>query len=141
MTPIKVLFGIYFASNDNALIKMLCITSTKSVLCLKELFHVVLLWRGKSFWNVKSPQGSSWGWGKILNLRNIARPFTKHSIGNKEKTFLRHDIWHPKGALFPKYGLRLIYDPAISINGKLLSIIHQGQWQWLCARSDELVDI
>lgn len=49
--------------------------------------------KGRSFWEVKVPWDSSWSWRKILNLRNVCRPFFKTKIGNGLSTFFWQDSW------------------------------------------------
>lgn len=84
---------------------------------------------------------SSWGWRKILGLRDIARQFIKLDIGTGSSTFLWHDAWHPHGPLLLQYGHRVVYDAAIPMDAKVSEVIQNGEWHWPAARSDDLVAI
>ena len=62
--------------------------------------HTYLL-QGKSFRNVQIPNSCSWGWRKILKVRDLSKkkvlkvrdmvkPSFSHSIGNEVRTILCH---------------------------------------------------
>lgn len=78
---------------------------------------------------------------KILGLRNVARPFIKHYVGNGSSIFLWSDNWHLDGPLHLKYGSRPIYDAASTFNAKLETMVYNGWWHWPPARSEALVAI
>ena len=80
--------------------------------------HLNLLKR-RSHWVVKVPQDSTWSWRKILNLREITRPFIKFIVGFGETISLWHEYWHPNGTLFLQYGYQAVYDAASSFEAKV----------------------
>jgi hypothetical protein len=47
----------------------------------------------------------------------------------------------PAGILLEKYGFRAVYDAQSSVEARLSSVIHDGEWVWRPARSEALVDI
>uniref|UniRef100_A0A2N9J3H3 Reverse transcriptase domain-containing protein n=1 Tax=Fagus sylvatica TaxID=28930 RepID=A0A2N9J3H3_FAGSY len=102
--------------------------------------HSELL-KGRSFWTVKIPQDCSWGWRKLLKLRADARSLLSFEVGDGKNIFLWHDCWHPNGTLYQKYGHRIVYDAASSLNAKVSSILQNKEWCWRPARSEDLVDI
>jgi hypothetical protein len=51
------------------------------------------------------------------------------------------DSWHPFGALFDKFGYRIIYDSQSSLSARLDAVLRNGSWCWKPARSDLLVAI
>ena len=102
--------------------------------------HTYLL-KDKSFWTVKPPSQCSWYWKKLLKLRDIARPMLKHRIGNGCGTFLWYDDWHPLGPLLDRYGQRVVYDAAISLNAKVSTIIDGQVWHWPMTNTLELMEI
>ena len=46
------------------------------------------------------PSTCPWTWRKLFQLRAIAKPLIKYSIGNGADTFLRFDHWHPLWHLY-----------------------------------------
>ena len=102
--------------------------------------HSELL-KGRSFWTVKIPQDCSLGWRKLLKLRADARSLLSFEVGDGKNIFLWHDCWHPNGTLYQKYGHRIVYDAASSLNAKVSSILQNKEWCWRPARSEDLVDI
>jgi hypothetical protein len=99
------------------------------------------LLKGRSFWQVPTPQNCSWSWRKLLKLRNIAKQFISFKVGDGRKIFLWYAVWHPEGCLFDKYGYRIIYDAGRSIGPRVSSIIRDGAWYWPSAMSDDLVQV
>jgi hypothetical protein len=51
------------------------------------------------------------------------------------------DNWHPFGALFDKFGFRVIYDSNSRLDAKLDIVLKQGNWCWRPARTEDLVTI
>ena len=99
------------------------------------------LLKGKSFWKIKITQDCSWGRRKILKLREIARPFIRFHVVSSKNIHLWYNWWHPNGALFLKYGHRIMYDAASSSNAILSSVLQKGNWIWAQARSINPVSI
>ncbi|XP_028120128.1 uncharacterized protein LOC114317571 [Camellia sinensis] len=79
--------------------------------------------KGKSFWRVRVPNDPSWVWRKILSLRPIIYPLLKHRVANGSTVFLWFDNWHPMGSLWDKFGGRIVYDSALSIDAKVSEIV------------------
>ena len=71
--------------------------------------HTYLL-QGKNFWYVHIPNNCSGGWRKILKLRDMVKPSFSRSIGNGVRTALCHGNWNSKGASFPKFVFRLVFE-------------------------------
>lgn len=99
------------------------------------------LLRGNSFWNVNTPYSCMWAWRKLLKLRTIARPLIKHIIGNGSNTFLWHDFWYPLGPLTQRFDPRIMYDAAISTQGKVSSIISNHSWVWPSKVTADLLEL
>lgn len=99
------------------------------------------LLKGRSFWTLKLPSDCSWSWRKILKLRGEMRLFVKHKIGNGEKTFLWFDNWHPLGPIDLRWGQRVRYDAASSLEAKVSSVINGNQWGWPITVTSDLNEI
>lgn len=111
--------------------------------------HEVFL-EGRSFWAVKIPQDSSWGWRNLVKLRTKARKFLSYVVGDGKSIFLWLDNWHPDGILYQVYGPRIVYDAATStyptkkkndIDAKLHGILIDKEQIWKPARTDDVVKI
>ena len=61
-------------------------------------------------------------------------------MGDGANIFLRLDFWSLEGP-YEKFGHRVVYDAASSVNAKLASFISDRNWDWGHARSEDLVTI
>ena len=50
----------------------------------------------------------------MLKLRNEARQFLSHEVGDGHSIFLWHDRWHPNGVLHQVNGHRILYDAKVN---------------------------
>ncbi|GKV49366.1 hypothetical protein SLEP1_g56121 [Rubroshorea leprosula] len=102
--------------------------------------HEYLL-KGCSFWSIRVPSDASWGWRKLLNLRQQARKLIKHIPGDGKDIYLWHDNWHPSGPLVENFGARIVQDSGFSSQAKLEVVVNGNFWKWPPARSPQLLDI
>ncbi|XP_022003929.1 uncharacterized protein LOC110901406 [Helianthus annuus] len=86
--------------------------------------------RGRSFWDVKVPQNSSWGWRKILSFRGSVRKFFWKQIGNGESTSLWHDTWCIQCPLSRFISPRNMSQQGFSIYSKVADVVNNGIWSW-----------
>lgn len=86
--------------------------------------------KGRSFWEVKVPWDSSWSWRKILNLRNVCRPFFKTKIGNGLSTFFWQDSWIGDIPLASRITPRDIAAMGSSGNVKVDEYFVNNEWCW-----------
>jgi hypothetical protein len=62
-------------------------------------------------------------------------------VGDGFHFFFLFDCWHPAGYLLDTYGHRAVYDSSIPLESRLSTIIKYGDWFWMYARSNNIVDI
>lgn len=86
--------------------------------------HTYLL-QGKNFWYVHIPNSCSWGWRKILKFRDMIKPSFSHSNGKGVRTVLCHGNWNSKGASFPKFVFRLVFEAVYSFDAKVSSTLQE----------------
>ncbi|KAL3507110.1 hypothetical protein ACH5RR_032492 [Cinchona calisaya] len=78
----------------------------KDSLCIAWI-HVIKL-KNQSFWAAKIPNDRFWFWRKLLQLRELAKPFIRTAVGNGKRISLWHDHWHLKRPLLDAYGSAII---------------------------------
>ncbi|KAL2246396.1 UNVERIFIED_CONTAM: hypothetical protein Sindi_2907800 [Sesamum indicum] len=81
-----------------------------------------------SIWTINE-KGGSWGWRKLLRLRNSILPMTEFLIGEGRSFYLWKNPWHHLGPLIARFrrGPSLL---GIDESAKLQIVINEGQWQW-----------
>ncbi|KAL0444940.1 UNVERIFIED_CONTAM: Retrovirus-related Pol polyprotein from type-2 retrotransposable element R2DM, partial [Sesamum latifolium] len=78
------------------------ITADRSSIWVDWIFHYRL--RDLSVWTVSDRTGS-WGWRKMVRLRDWLRPFVHYKVGDGTSFSLWHDPWHPLGPLISQFPL------------------------------------
>lgn len=86
--------------------------------------------KNQSLWHMDTPRDSSWTIRKIFGMRSLGQPLIQYRVGNGKSTFLWFDNWHPLGPFYKRLGEEVVYNLGASLNAKVSSIIHQGQWKW-----------
>ncbi|KAL0439710.1 UNVERIFIED_CONTAM: hypothetical protein Slati_2454000 [Sesamum latifolium] len=78
------------------------ITADRSSIWVDWIFHYRL--RNLSVWTISDRTGS-WGWRKMVRLRDWLQPFVAYKIGNGSSFSLWHDPWHTLGPLIIQFPL------------------------------------
>ncbi|KAL0292538.1 UNVERIFIED_CONTAM: putative ribonuclease H protein [Sesamum angustifolium] len=76
------------------------IQNNQSSIWVKWITHTRL--RHKSVWTV-DVRGGSWGWRKLLRLRDALIPYIEFKIGDGDTFSLWHDPWHSLGPLITRF--------------------------------------
>ncbi|GJY90899.1 hypothetical protein Tco_0506095 [Tanacetum coccineum] len=72
----------------------------------------------------------SWGWRKILQIRQLVRPFFWSKVGNGNSTSAWFDNWSSIGPFSNVISNRDIYRAGFSLDSKVADIISHGEWAW-----------
>lgn len=113
-----------------------------NVLMVKHLWNVASkkdsLWvkwvniyrlKGRSIWEIDNDSNASWGWNKLLSLRDMVRPFIKHSLGNGQETNMWHDTWCEGGPLDKFITSRQVFSAGFSNGDTVENLSHNGHLQ------------
>ncbi|GKC28353.1 hypothetical protein Tco_1035647 [Tanacetum coccineum] len=73
----------------------------------------------------------SWGWRKILQLRDIVKPFLWVRIGNGMSTSLWYDMWCSQSPISHFLSPRDITREGFTIQSKVADLVTNGTWNWL----------
>ncbi|XP_022030516.1 uncharacterized protein LOC110931430 [Helianthus annuus] len=92
--------------------------------------------KGRSFWDVKVPQNSTWGWRKLLSYRSSVRKFFWKRIGNGVNTSVWHDTWCNECPLSQYVSPRIMSQQGFSIFSRVADVFREGTWQWPVAWRD-----
>nr|XP_043625573.1 uncharacterized protein LOC122596999 [Erigeron canadensis] len=86
--------------------------------------------KGSYFW-VVAPRGSmSWGWRKLLQMRDTIRPYIWKKIDNGVNTFVWTDNWCVESPLLSFITPRMIASAGCNLNSKVADLIRDNQWLW-----------
>ena len=73
---------------------------------------------------------ASWGWNKLLSLRDIVRPFIKHYLGNGQETNVWHDTWCEGGPIDKFVTRRQIYNAGFLNDDTVNKLYSNGHLQF-----------
>ncbi|GJT50638.1 ribonuclease H-like domain-containing protein [Tanacetum coccineum] len=122
-------------------------------LCSLELFNIALmtthiwnivsnkepLWvrwihsyklNGRSLWDIPQKADMSWGWRKILQLRDTVRPYFWVKLGNGKSTSIWFDSWCSICPLSPLLTVRDITSEGFNIYNTVADLVENGAWLW-----------
>ncbi|KAL0283758.1 UNVERIFIED_CONTAM: Retrovirus-related Pol polyprotein from type-1 retrotransposable element R2 [Sesamum radiatum] len=105
------------------------------------------LWKGNldtglqesSVWTIRTRTGT-WGWRKLIRLRDALRPHVHYQIGDGTSFSLWHDPWHPRGPLLPQFPLGPRHT-ALPPTAPLSAVISEDTWSWPHITDMESIDI
>lgn len=88
------------------------------------------LLKHRNIWGTEQPSQCSWGWWRILQLREEVHPYIKHKIGNGRSTSFWFDNWHPIVPLFQHFPENLLHAFGFAKEDKVEKFIIEGGWKW-----------
>ncbi|GJV54127.1 putative reverse transcriptase domain-containing protein [Tanacetum coccineum] len=72
----------------------------------------------------------SWGWRKLLQLRNLVRPFIWTKIGNGNMASVWFDIWDPQCPLINWLSPRDITREGFNLQSHVAELVSNDGWLW-----------
>ncbi|GJY90065.1 hypothetical protein Tco_0505261, partial [Tanacetum coccineum] len=118
---------------------ILNIISSKESLWVRWI-HTYKL-NGRSFWDVPVKSDMSWGWRKLLQLREIVKPFFWVKLGNGLSTSLWYDRWSSICPLITFLCPRDITREGFHLQNKVADLIVNAVWAWPQAWQHKAPDI
>ncbi|GJV82914.1 hypothetical protein Tco_1522812 [Tanacetum coccineum] len=91
--------------------------------------HIYKL-RGRTLWDIPPTSDMSWGWRKIIQLREVIKPFLWVRIGNGLSTSLWYDMSCSQSPLNRFLTPRDITREGFSIQSKVADLMTNGTWNW-----------
>nr|GEV94593.1 hypothetical protein [Tanacetum cinerariifolium] len=85
---------------------------------------------GRTIWDVQPRSEMSWGWRKLLKLREYVKPFFWSDIGNGKSTSLWYDRWCSLSPLSNLLSPRDIHREGYFLNTCVADIITNRSWNW-----------
>ncbi|GJZ06511.1 RNA-directed DNA polymerase, eukaryota, reverse transcriptase zinc-binding domain protein [Tanacetum coccineum] len=82
--------------------------------------------KGRSVWDIDIDVNDSWGWKKLMELRDRIKPHIFHNIGNGKSTYVWYDKWHQLGPLSNIITRREIYDARFKDNDCVFDMIENN---------------
>ncbi|GKC05344.1 RNA-directed DNA polymerase, eukaryota, reverse transcriptase zinc-binding domain protein [Tanacetum coccineum] len=86
--------------------------------------------KGRSIWDIDTDNNDSWGWRKLMEMREKIRPHVFYNIGNGKATSVWYDKWSLSGPLSNFINRRDIYDARLKDNSCVADMIKNGSWIW-----------
>ncbi|KAL0288047.1 UNVERIFIED_CONTAM: Retrovirus-related Pol polyprotein from type-2 retrotransposable element R2DM [Sesamum radiatum] len=92
-----------------------------------------------SIWTIRARSGT-WGWRKLIRLREALRPYIRYHVGDGTSFSLWHDPWHAGGPLILQFPSEPRHT-SIPISAPLSTVIWEETWTWPHITHMESVDI
>ncbi|GJQ89910.1 RNA-directed DNA polymerase, eukaryota, reverse transcriptase zinc-binding domain protein [Tanacetum coccineum] len=98
--------------------------------------------KGRNVWDIETDDSDSWGWRKLMELREKIRPHVFHNIGNGKSTSIWYDRWNQCGPLSNIINRRDIYDARLKTTDCVADMIEERRWKWPseCLESKIMMD-
>ncbi|GJZ72126.1 putative reverse transcriptase domain, reverse transcriptase zinc-binding domain protein [Tanacetum coccineum] len=92
-----------------------------------EIFNIAL---GRSFWDVPLKCDVSWGWLKLLQLRDFVRPYLWMQIGNGKDISAWFDVWCEHCPLIHFLSFRDFAREGYTLQTTVLDLLSNAGWRW-----------
>ncbi|KAL0292186.1 UNVERIFIED_CONTAM: hypothetical protein Sradi_6999100 [Sesamum radiatum] len=113
------------------------IAQERSSIWVNWIFHYRL--QHYSVWTISTRSGT-WGWRKLIRLRDSLRPCITYRIGDGTSFSLWHDPWHARGALISHFPLGPQHT-SLPTTAPLCMVILEESWNWPSVTNMESIDI
>ncbi|GJV95770.1 putative reverse transcriptase domain, reverse transcriptase zinc-binding domain protein [Tanacetum coccineum] len=104
------------------------IVSNKESLWVRWI-HMYKL-KGRTIWDIPLKADMSWGWLKLLQLRDIVKPFFWTKLGNGNDTSLWYDTWCSHCPLIGYLSPRDIMREGFNLQNCVADLVSQDGWMW-----------
>ncbi|PWA36436.1 reverse transcriptase zinc-binding domain-containing protein [Artemisia annua] len=84
----------------------------------------------RSFWDVPLTANVSWGWRKLLQIRNKVRPHVWYQLGNGGKASMWYDTWDELCPLMNHVTHRAVSNAGYNKREKVVNVVNDGSWSW-----------
>ncbi|KAL0367293.1 UNVERIFIED_CONTAM: hypothetical protein Sradi_3619400 [Sesamum radiatum] len=92
-----------------------------------------------SVWTISTRSGT-WGWRKLIRLRDSLRPCITYRIGDGTSFSLWHDPWHARSPFISQFPLGPRHT-SLPASAPLCMVILEENWNWPHVTNMESVDI
>ncbi|GKA17405.1 retrotransposon protein, putative, ty1-copia subclass [Tanacetum coccineum] len=91
--------------------------------------HIYKL-RGRTIWDVPIKADMSWGWRKLLQIRECVRQFFWCQLGNGKTTSLWYDRWCTQGLIIRYLSPRDITNEGYRLQNCIADLVSNEGWSW-----------
>ncbi|GJV29925.1 retrotransposon protein, putative, ty1-copia subclass [Tanacetum coccineum] len=86
--------------------------------------------KGRTIWDIPVKADMSWGWRKLLQIREFVKPFFWKKLGNGKSTSLWFDRWNVKCPLINYLTPRDITNEGFTLKTCVADIVSNEGWLW-----------
>ncbi|GJS60016.1 putative RNA-directed DNA polymerase, eukaryota, reverse transcriptase zinc-binding domain protein [Tanacetum coccineum] len=86
--------------------------------------------KGRSLWEVPLNREASWGWLKLLQLRDLVRPFFWKQIGSGRDVSIWFDWWSDECPLIRYLSPRDISREGFTLQDTIADMVSNEGWRW-----------
>ncbi|GJS37922.1 putative RNA-directed DNA polymerase, eukaryota, reverse transcriptase zinc-binding domain protein [Tanacetum coccineum] len=104
------------------------IVSNKESLWVRWI-HMYKL-KGRTIWDVPVKANMCWGWRKLLQIRELIKPFIWVKIGNGKDTSLWHDLWDTQSPLSRYLSPRDITREGYHLKNAVADLVSNNALSW-----------
>lgn len=83
--------------------------------------------KDRSLWGIPIDENASWGWMKMMELRNEVRKHIWRCLVDGQNTNAWHDLWCKNGPLSNFITRRQVYSAGFLNNASVASVVDNGQ--------------
>ncbi|MFS7978016.1 putative RNA-directed DNA polymerase [Helianthus anomalus] len=95
-----------------------------------QWIHIYKL-KGRSFWEIPCRGRMTWGWRKILAMRDLISPYLWKAIGNGANTNVWSDTWCSACPLRAYISPRIIANAGFNLQSSVADMVDSGgHWRW-----------